>query len=188
MFASIGGSFYSMDLLAVAAINRSMATLSGFRQMIENRNFVCAGSLLRVQLDTALRIAAAHLAPDLNQFVHEVMEGTQIRKLRARDGQQMKDAYLVRMVAKDYPWIENVYRQTSGYIHLSEKHFLNAITAVGDGGEISMKMSPLDKTVPDESYVEAIEAFLAATGIFFRYLEGWVATKVARSARKPAAF
>ena len=177
MLTADNASLYSLDLLATAAINRSMAHMAGFRQMVEARNFICAASILRLQLDTAMRFAAAWLAPDPHLFAHEVLKGTSIRKLKDRDGQNMTDSYLVSVLAKEDPWITNVYKQTSGYIHLSEKHIFNSVTAVGDDRRIEMKMSSEDAVITDALYLESIEAFQAATEVFLRYLEGWIVTK-----------
>lgn len=171
------GLIYSLDLLAMAAINRSMAHIAGFRQMIEARNFICAASVLRLQLDTALRFAAAWLAPNADLFAHEVLKGTSIRTLKDRSGCQMTDSYLVSVLAKEDPWITNVYKQTSGYIHLSEKHMFNSLTAVEDDGRFEMKMSPEDTVITDDLYIETVEAFWAASDVFLRYLESWVLTK-----------
>ncbi len=145
--------------------------------MIEARNFICAASILRLQLDTALRFAAAWLAPDPHLLAHEVLKGTSIRAQKDRGGHQMTDAYLVSILAKEYPWITNVYKQTSGYIHLSEKHIFNSVIEVGHDGRFAMKMSPDDVVITDNLYVEAVQAFQAATDVFLRYLEGWVYTK-----------
>jgi hypothetical protein len=171
------GHLYSLDILAMAAVNRSMAHIAGFRQMVEAWNFICAASILRLQLDTALRFAAAWLAPDPHALAHEVLKGTSIRAQKDRTGHRMTDAYLVSVLAKDDPWIPNVYKQTSGYIHLSEKHIFNSVTKVGDDGAFEMKMSPDDVVITDDLYIESVRAFQAASEVFLRYLEGWVFTK-----------
>jgi hypothetical protein len=145
--------------------------------MIEARNFICAASILRLQLDTALRFAAAWLAPDPHRIAHEVLKGTSIRTQKDRSGHLMTDAYLVSVLAKEDPWITNVYKQTSGYIHLSEKHIFNSVIKVGDDRRIAMKMSPDDVVITDDLYIEAVQAFRAASEVFLRYLEGWVYTK-----------
>src|SRR5690348_18504092 len=89
----------------------------------------------------------------------------------------MTDAYLVSVIAQDDPWITNVYEQSSGYVHLSEKHVFNSVTAVEDDGRIAMKMSPDDAVITDDLYIESIQAFQAASELFLRYLEGWTVTK-----------
>jgi hypothetical protein len=68
MFNAFGGALYGMDLLAAGALNRSKAHIAGFRQLIEAKNLICAGALLRLQLDTALRFHAAFLVEQPHDF------------------------------------------------------------------------------------------------------------------------
>ena len=48
-FQAYEGAVYGMDLLAAGAVNRALAHCAGFRVMIERRNLICAGSILRLQ-------------------------------------------------------------------------------------------------------------------------------------------
>ncbi len=175
-----GGVIYSMDLLANGASNRTLALCSGFRRMIEDRNMICAGSLLRLQVDTALRFYAAWLAEDPHAFAHEVLKGTRVDKLKDRDGKLMRDSYLVERLAKveDLEWLARVYSETSGYIHLSSKHLFSTFNGVdGETRTVEIKVSAADGNLPEEVYVEAVDAFLAATRVFMKYLHGWGVTK-----------
>lgn len=65
MAKAFGGALYGMDLLAFGALNRSKAHIAGFRALIGQRNLICAGALLRLQLDTAMRFFAASSAAAL---------------------------------------------------------------------------------------------------------------------------
>jgi hypothetical protein len=59
----VGRDIYPLDLLAVAAMNRSLCLISGFRTLIASKNFISAAPLLRLQIDNCLRFFAAELAP-----------------------------------------------------------------------------------------------------------------------------
>lgn len=180
------GDLYPLDFFAIGALNRSMALLDGFASMVEARNFISAAALLRLELDTALRFSAAWLVDSPHVFAMEVLGGTPVRRISDREGKRMTDAHLVSVLKSDEPWIEELYEHTSGYIHLSEKHIFNAIASTGDEGVISMKASPVDQSISDEHYLEAIAAFNASADLFLRYLEGWVLTKDAGSAEEAA--
>jgi len=179
-----GGSLYPLDILAISALNRSLALSSGFRAMIQARNFICAGALLRLQLDTALRFAAAWMVPNPHDFAMSVMGGTPVRRLADCDGNMMTDSHLVSRLKVDDPWIEDLYNQTSGYVHFSEKHLSNAVTSLGDDGALTMKASSIDEAVEPQHYLEAVLAFEASVNLFIRYLEGWALTKDAGSAEE----
>ena len=181
MSKAYGGALYGMDLLAYGALNRSKSLISGFKVHIEDRNLICGGALLRLQIDTALRIFAAFLAKEPHEFAIKVMSGCQVRKMKDCDGNKMTDAYLVSKLAKENEWLPQVYERTSGYIHLSSVHIMSAISVPNcneaEEGTFHVKMSEVDKPLPNSIYVEAIDAFCAATEIFLKYIEGWAFTK-----------
>jgi len=173
-------ALYPLDLLAIAAMNRSLNLLDGFCMLIESKNFIAAAPLVRLQVDNALRFSAAFLVQEPHKFAIEVLKGTPIRKLQSRDNKKMTDRYLVEKMTEEFPWLPNVYEHTSGYIHLSEKHILNACylsEEKEDQAKFSAKISLNDEFVPDDIYSEAIDAFKAATNILFKYIHGWAYTK-----------
>lgn len=172
-------ALYGFDILVCAATNRSVALSAGFRTLIYDRNFICAGPLVRLQLDTALRVFAGFIVDKPHEFAVSVLEGKHIRNMKDRNGQRMTDHYLVTQLAKEYPWIELVYENTSGYVHLSDKHFFNTFD-YADREKRSgyvLKIGSCDIDFPDEIYLEAISAFRASTQILMRYIAGWIFTK-----------
>jgi hypothetical protein len=180
MTQAYGGAMYGLDLLAYGALNRSRAHLTGFTSLVRARNLLCAGALLRLQLDTVLRFSAAWLVTDPHDFALDVLRGTRVRNLTDRSGKKMTDAYLVQMLSRDFDWVERVYERTSGYVHFSNVHMLSAITSAEDeGGDriLELKISDMDKPLPEELYLEAIEAFAECTHVLLWYVTGWAVTK-----------
>ncbi len=167
---------FNLDLLASAVMNRSLNLLLGFCSLIEGRNFLAAAPLLRLQLDNALRFSAAWLVDDPHEFAWRVIQGTHVRNMLDRDGQKMHDGYLVGKLAEENPWVPEVYKQTSGYVHLSEKHVFNAVRPEEDLRFLT-KIAEGDEFLPDEIYKEAIFAFKAITDLLFQYVYGWGHTK-----------
>src|SRR5271166_5275879 len=55
---------------------RALAQSSAFRQMIVSRNSIVASSILRLQLDTVLRLYAIFWVADPEYFAREVFKGT----------------------------------------------------------------------------------------------------------------
>ncbi len=58
---------------------RTLAQSAGFRAMIEVRNFVCGAGLLWMQIDTAMRLNAIHVAGDIDSFLDAWVSGKKIR-------------------------------------------------------------------------------------------------------------
>ena len=177
-----GGAMYPLDLLAIPTLNRSLCLMKGFIELIKQKNFLSAAPLIRLQLDNALRFYAAWLTPNPHDFAFNVFKGTSVRDQNDRNNKRMTDRYLVKSLAQEYPWIEKVYEHTCGFIHLSEKHIFNAIVEVSgiskEFGKLNMKISGKDENVNDTTYEEATKAFKAITDILFRYMEGWIHTKI----------
>jgi hypothetical protein len=112
------------DLFSMGVARRSLSMSSGFRSMVEQRNSLCALPIVRMQLDTVLRLYAGFFVTDHQQFCREVFKGVQIDRIKSDDGQKVKDHYLVDRVAQRNPWIADGYKRTSGHIHFSRQHIL----------------------------------------------------------------
>jgi hypothetical protein len=52
---------FTSDFVLVGALKRTLSLSDGFRKHIRDRNFICAGTLLRAHLDTAGRVSALSL-------------------------------------------------------------------------------------------------------------------------------
>jgi len=178
MLKAYGGAHYPFDEFALGAIKRTLSQLSAFRALIESGNLMCGRAILRMQLDTAMRFAAAHLAHDPHDFAIQVMRGKRVNQIRSASGHKMTDRYLALELAKRHEWFKRVYDTTSGYVHLSEIHIFGAITKIEEQAkEVEWTLTPNDWHMPEESFIEAVDCFSAATSIFLEYLEGWVFTK-----------
>lgn len=138
-----GQSATYADLYAMGVARRSLALSSGFRSMVEQRNSLCALPSVRMQLDTVLRLYAGFFASDHQKFCADVIAGKHVDRLKSEDGSLMKDRYLLDRVAERNPWILDVYRMTSGYIHFSERHVFAAFT-LQQGRSFEVKISPND--------------------------------------------
>ncbi len=178
MIQAYDGAFYGFDLFANGAVNRYLALSAGFRMLIRDRNLICAGALLRLQLDTALRFFAGFIVEKPHEFAFEVFDGKQIRRLKDQDGKLMTDRYLLTKLAKEYAWIKRVYERTSGYVHMSGTHIASIFGDVNhENRSVDIKIGWRDKDLPDSIYLEAIAAFRESTTILARYIDGWIFTK-----------
>ena len=178
MFRAYGGALYSFDLYANAAINRCLALSSGFRVMILDQNLICAGALLRLQLDTALRFFAGFLVDNPHGFAIEVLKGNRINKMLDKESKRMTDAYLVRKMAETYPWVEEIYDRASGYVHMSEVHMLSTVSNVDkESGIVELKASRHDQPLTDKTYLDTINTFRQCTKVLIIHVEGWIVTK-----------
>jgi hypothetical protein len=73
------------DLFSMGIARRSLAMGAAFRSMVEQRNSLCALPMVRMQLDTVLRLYAGFFVTDHQQFCHEVLRGAQIDRIKSHD-------------------------------------------------------------------------------------------------------
>lgn len=173
-----GGKFFPLDILAAATIKRSLALIQGITSLVRASNYTCAASLLRLQLDSCLRLFAAFIVEKPHDLAHNILKGEPIRRMKDRDGNRMTDKYLVEILATKYDWLQKMYNETSGFIHLSEKHLHLIFDGVSEEEHtVGMRISADDENVPLESWIELVDGFEAVTNILFEYLTGWVVTK-----------
>jgi hypothetical protein len=176
--AAPGAPMHVMDFLAFAAVKRSNSTALAFRQMIQTWNMVCARSLLRIHIDTALRFSAAWLVEKPHEFATEVLGGARIDKLKDNNGERLTDAYLVKLRASDHPWLPAVYENLCGYVHFSAKHIFATVQSVDAvDHSVSLAITDSDFDFPESSWIEILECFRETTGILGEYLHGYASTK-----------
>lgn len=173
------GALFPLDFLAIAVHKRSISIINGFCDLLTNNNFICAAPLIRLQIDNLIRLFAATLVENPHTFTNEVISGKHIRNIKDRNGNKMTDFYLVNLISKEHEWIENVYKETSGFIHLSDKHIFSSISKVKKEKDLLLqfKVGKESEKINDEPILEAIEAMLRATEILLSYLNNWVITK-----------
>jgi len=152
------------DMIAVMVLNRSVNLLDGFAVLIERRNFTAAAPLVRMQMDNCMRFYALWLVDNPDDMALRIISGASLNKMKSSTGRTLTDAYLVEQLTRTMPWCKDVYQNTSGYVHLSNKHFSHAYT-VKDKSEsvLSVRIGVQDEGVSDDDYVEAIQAFLILT-------------------------
>lgn len=178
LFGQPNAPMFGLDLLAYGAIKRNLSTTVAISQMVSSWNMVCARSLLRVHLDTALRFSAAWFVEQPHDFALKVIGGHRIDKLKDKAGLRLTDAHLVEIHAAEYPWLPNAYESLSGYIHFSGSHVFDSVAGFGDEDmSLSFEISATDYKFPEFSWAEILDCTREATGILAKYLDGYILTK-----------
>lgn len=125
----IGDTLYKEDFFFSSALDRSAALLDGISNMLQTRNLACSGILLRSQIDNCMRIFTAFIAENQSEFINGFLEGKKISDMKDDRGKKMKDYVLRERLEEFDPQLEVVYKNTSGYVHLSDKAFYSSVTS-----------------------------------------------------------
>jgi hypothetical protein len=97
MVRARGGAIYAVDLVAVAALRRSLGQSAAFRLLRERRLFPSAAVLLRTQLDSALLFSSLWYVSDPEALTHEIIRGEAVHGLLDRSGQKLTDRRLAEL-------------------------------------------------------------------------------------------
>ncbi|MBV5350034.1 hypothetical protein JZU71_02425, partial [bacterium] len=140
-FAQAGSDMFDLDLLAFGAAKRAVSAISAVKLLVESWNLVTARTLLRTHIDTSLRFSAAWLVDNPHAFARQIIAGERIDKIKDRNGKLLRDAYLVECMAASHPWLPEVYKQLSGFVHFSGSHVYASVASLDDGGHVSFHLS-----------------------------------------------
>lgn len=121
------GRVFSTDLVALGAARRTYALIDGFVALLRQRNPLCCGALLRLQLDTAMRFFACWLVDKPEEVASALRDDRHLDKIKSRDGKRLADAYLHEELSKQYgDWVSRVYGNTSGFVHFTGRAMTEA--------------------------------------------------------------
>jgi hypothetical protein len=120
---------YALDLLANAVNNRAIQLMKGFVTLIKDDNFISAVPLIRLQLDNGMRFFATTLVSDYNDLFMHFLDGKPLKKFKDAKGKPLTDIYLATKLNEYFPGTLELYKSSSGYIHLSERHLFATIVS-----------------------------------------------------------
>lgn len=155
----IGQTLFKEDLFFCATADRCVHLIDGMRELLKTRNLTCVGALLRLQMDNCMRTYAAFIADDKNKVVDCLVSGNQINKQISKDGKKLSDSYLKTQLNTLDPQFGMIYKQASGFIHLSSKAFYQSVTGCDDNG-ISFQVGGKLPEKLNSSLLEACDAFI----------------------------
>lgn len=173
-----GADIYIADFVLLASVKRTLALSSGFRTLIEARNFTSAAALLRLQLDTALRLYAATLYSHPENYARAVFDGKRVDKLKDRNGNRLTDSYLAQKLSERYPWVQRVYQDLCDFIHFSNRHLFTSISKIDEQDKtVHLLISAKDPPKPDEAYFEVLDSYYDVLKLTGSLAGGWLLAK-----------
>ena len=170
---------FSTDLVALGVARRTYALVDGFVALVRQKNPLCCGALLRLQLDTAMRFYACWLVDKPEEVALALLDDRHLDKMKSRDGKRLTDAYLHEQLSKQYgDWVSRVYRNTSGFVHFTGRAMLDARTDHDAAtGRESVSLQGPGRIWTEPEMVEMVSAFVESVGITVNLLYSWSCTK-----------
>ncbi|GAB3414890.1 hypothetical protein [Niabella aquatica] len=172
-----GNSFaHKLDFLALSVLNRAIALNKGFLLLFEYSNYLTAFSLMRLQLDNALRFFATVLVEDGVDFLDHFLGGNRIDKYKVGKN-KLTDAFLAQELDKLYPGTYDLYKYLSTYIHLSNTHFEKTKSeSDNESALFRVTVGEFDSYTIQEK-IDYIENMLSISIIIIQLVNNWIQDK-----------
>jgi hypothetical protein len=157
-----------------AAIKKTRSLSHAFCLLIREKNSLAATALIRLQLDTSLRISGLSLVDDLEDAGAKLMNDESFRKLKSRGGQSLTDAMLHENLDKHYPGLSYAYKATSSYVHLSASHIKPGLVERPGSTTLFFHMNATEDAKPYESFADIVDWFDQATELTVNMIEDFM--------------
>lgn len=144
----------TFDFLLIAALNRTVNISKAYTTLIRDNNFIAAAPLVRINLDTLLRLYASIVSEfDRNAFASKVISGELIKKMKfAGTKKDLRDdtLYLELSKVEGMEWVSDIYKVGSSFIHFEKSHIFSSLK-IADGKEriVNMTIGFHDEFIPE---------------------------------------
>ena len=176
LFDKCNAEVFPCDALVFAVLDRSLGLIKGVSVLMQHGGYASAVALVRMQLDSVLRLYGVLASGDAHTLAERVMHGVPLRDLKDKGGKKLTDRHLVNEFKKLAPWVEPLYDHCSGYIHLSSRHisYFLGRSHNTDEGTRTFAIGDEDEHVPEEGKERMIQAFTATTTALLKLANAWI--------------
>jgi hypothetical protein len=146
----------------VVALQRSRHLLQAYVLLLNSKNLTAASALIRMQLDSLMRVNACFLVENPLDLWQALKNGDPWSRVKSKDGKHLTDAYLHDKLSEKIDWASETYTQMSGYVHLSRPHLESAVKGENFLGMI-IKQGPAAENVTEAELLHNSELFIRVT-------------------------
>ena len=174
-------NIYMIDLFIVGVVKRSIDLVDGFILTIDNWNLICTAPIVRMHLDTLLRLNYISKIPpkEADKLIHQIMDGELLKKYKDSEGKKLNDACLRKYARDVFPWIDNVYKNTSKFIHFSERHMFAPVYSTNNKNKIvNFAIHKGSYNVKEEQITEYYDVFIIITDNIIKFIDSWSERKI----------
>lgn len=169
---------FALDFLALSVNNRAISLSTGYLTLVKDKNYLTAVSLIRLQLDNALRFFASTLVENSSDFAEHFIDGKAIRDYSDIKGKKLTDNYLAKELEKYFKGTQKLYRETCGFIHLSDRHFLPILSkGKTKNREIEIQVGSSENFIIEDKIVFS-ETMLEVCKLVVIVVEQWKHEKI----------
>lgn len=176
------GHLYDYDLYAAGAVNRAVAIINSFCLLMPEEP-LGAIALIRIHLDTLIRVNATAVVDNRLTFVREVMAGARLDKMKLHNdvvkdlglpNDRMTDSNLVKVLGSLGNNVESIYSDYCEDIHLSGKTLEMAVQEKTEGIHFSIGTNDF---ISEEQRTKAIKDMIYISELFVASLHAYLEHK-----------
>jgi len=161
-----------IETVMAVALQRSRHLIQAYVPLLQTRNLTAASALIRMQLDSAMRVNACFLVSDPLQIWEALKSDKPWNSIKSSGDKYLTDAYLHGQLTKKFSWATELYKQMSGYIHLSRPHLESAVEGEGFLGMV-IKQGPAGAGLTDQELDNNAALFVKVTKALLSLCENY---------------
>ncbi|MFI5112748.1 MAG: hypothetical protein ACHP8B_13975 [Terriglobales bacterium] len=167
-----------IETVMAVALQRSRHLIQGYVPLLHAKNLAAASALIRMQLDSAMRVNACFLVRDPLQIWEALKSDAPWSRIKTEGGDKLADAYLHEQLSTKFSWATELYKQMSGYIHLSRPHLESTVKGEDFLGMV-VHQGPAGAGLTDQELANNAEQFVRVTRALLSLCEDYVRTRQA---------
>lgn len=176
IFKAGNNTAHRLDLYILSIINRTISLNKAFILLLDNENSFTAISIVRLQLDNALRLNAVNTAEDPNHFLDYFFAEKPINKYK-QGKDTFTDNFLASKLDEDVPGAIDLYKYLCDFVHFSGKHFnMTQSKPLSENGLFRMTIGNSD-VLKEEEKLEFYDRMIKISNSIARISHNWVEVK-----------
>ncbi|MFA5787264.1 MAG: hypothetical protein WDA71_09860 [Actinomycetota bacterium] len=188
LMKAMAGAIGPVDLILGSLVGRSLDIVDGFGHAFERWNFTVASVLVRLQVDNVMIAHVTATTSDVDGLLKHILADQRLTNLHVptsmaqalpekdRRKAAFTDSTMRRLAGIEHPWIDDIYRLTSSWVHFSAVHYQN-VWRIDENGRIFGRW-PLDIGQFGKDFLlPMLNAMFTATQSLTNYLREWTSKK-----------
>lgn len=170
-----GQPLYATDLIVFGIMDRGIGLVEAMPQLLADRNVHAFAPLLRIQLDSLLRLHAFRIVRSRGDLARHVILGKSLKDFKDMEGNKLTDRHLVNSLKNELPWVEPMYDSLCGWVHFSESHVFAAASEGAEERTILVGIGSYRTSIKSELVEEATQATKAIHEAIISVVEAYFA-------------
>lgn len=176
-----GNGIFLFDFFVLPLLNKVFNINRAYISLIEDNNFIAAGTLVRIQLDVLLRVfASTIIGYNVDEFAKKLLSGEQLNNMKDSRGNLMRDGYLAKELNnyEDFNWVKYAYDKGNLYVHLTPHSLYSSSKLDDNERNIVLTIGPNDSFVSDDEKYAATMIMNQITSGILHFVSIWILHKV----------